>query len=169
MWVSCVRILDNARTGRTGHICVRNIPTQLGPSVVIHLPLLAGLSTTTEWKAMITCKVCENKFISFSENGLCNECGEPWSHDQNKQLMTPEPKGWKVSDRQTLAANKLENGNHVRRKETDWLKVAVSTVLVLFGLALSLARTARNFGRSFNSHSVNTPAENTEQHITGVN
>lgn len=118
---------------------------------------------------MITCKACENKFISFSESGLCNECGEPWSHAQGEQLMTPEPKGWKVSDRQTLAANKYDNGNPVRRKETDWLKVAVSTVLILFGLALSFARTARNFGRSFNSHSVNTPAENTEQHITGVN
>ena len=72
------------------------------------------------------------------------------------------------SEKRTLTTNEYENG-HVRRKETDWLKVAVSTVLVLFGLALSLARTARNFGRSFNSHSVNTPAENTEQHITGVN
>ena len=83
--------------------------------------------------------------------------------------MATEPEGWKVSDRKILAANEYNNGNYVRRKETDWLKVAVSTVLVLFGLTLSFEKLARNFGRTQRNQSVNTPAGNTGQHITGVN
>ena len=79
---------------------------------------MRSFSKNKEWKAMITCKACENKFISFSESGFCNECGEPWSHEQGEALMSPEIKGWKVPGRQISAANTYDDGSHIRRKET---------------------------------------------------
>jgi hypothetical protein len=44
MTVPLMRVLDRRTPSRTVHIFNRNSHTQLGPSVVIHLPLLAGLS-----------------------------------------------------------------------------------------------------------------------------
>ena len=54
MWGSCVRIVDNARTSWTSHICCRNIPTQRGPSVGFVMVPAGGLSTTTGIEQMKT-------------------------------------------------------------------------------------------------------------------
>ncbi len=115
---------------------------------------------------MITCKTCKNKFMSFAESGICSECGEPWSQEQNEPLMAREPAGWKSSHRKTLPSSGEPKQT---RKETDWLKVAVRTVLLLVALVIGLAKSARNFVRTQRNHGVNQPAENTTRRSTGVN
>ncbi len=52
-----------------------------------------------------------------------------------------------------------EQGTTRQTQETDWLTVAVRTVLILGCLAIGIARTARRYARTTSNHRVNTPAD----------